>query len=147
MDVFDSILPRTVKIYITAFLLAVVTTQSTSAFKARLSPVPIATSMQRNVAGSGSVTATLVNRTLSISGSFEGLRSAATVARLHCSKVMGVRGPTIVDLQISKAMKGTIGGSIELNAEQLDGLRKGHLYIQIDSEKAPDGNLWGWLLQ
>jgi hypothetical protein len=60
---------------------------------------------------------------------------------------MGVRGPTIADLQISKAVKGTIDGSIELNAEQLEGLRKGHLYIQIDSEKAPDGNLWGWLLQ
>ena len=34
-----------------------------------------------------------------------------------------------------------------LTAEQVESLRKGKLYIQIDSEKASDGNLWGWLLR
>ena len=24
-------------------------------------------------------------------------------------------------------------------------LEKGRLYVQLHSEKAPDGNLWGWL--
>jgi hypothetical protein len=27
----------------------------------------------------------------------------------------------------------------------VEGLRKGKFYIQIHSEKAPDGILWGWL--
>jgi hypothetical protein len=26
-------------------------------------------------------------------------------------------------------------------------LKKGQLYIQISSEKAPDGNLWGWFVR
>jgi hypothetical protein len=26
-------------------------------------------------------------------------------------------------------------------------LRKGMVYVQIHSEGAPDGNLWGWLLK
>jgi len=25
-------------------------------------------------------------------------------------------------------------------------LEKGRFYVQLHSEKAPDGNLWGWLL-
>jgi hypothetical protein len=25
-------------------------------------------------------------------------------------------------------------------------LDKGRLYVQLQSEKAPDGNLWGWLM-
>jgi RNA polymerase sigma-70 factor (ECF subfamily) len=41
----------------------------------------------------------------------------------------------------------TLTGSIDLSPDQLQALRKGQLYIQISSEKAPDGNLWGWLLR
>jgi len=32
-----------------------------------------------------------------------------------------------------------------LNDTQLAGLRRNAVYVQIDSVKAPDGNLWGWL--
>ena len=42
---------------------------------------------------------------------------------------------------------GTLTGSIQLTPVQIDDLRRGRLYIQIHSEKAPEGNLWGWLLQ
>jgi hypothetical protein len=44
-------------------------------------------------------------------------------------------------------VSGTLSGSIDLTPEQLQSLRKGQLYLQISSEKAPDGNLWGWLLR
>jgi len=37
---------------------------------------------------------------------------------------------------------GTVSGSFDLTLNKSDGLRKGRLYVQIDSEKAPDGNLW-----
>jgi hypothetical protein len=58
-----------------------------------------------------------------------------------------VRGGAILDLTVSKAASGNISGSFELTAEQIDGLKQGKWYIQVDSEKAPQGNLWGWLLK
>jgi len=38
-------------------------------------------------------------------------------------------------------------GSLDLTREQVQSLQSGRLYVQISSEKAPDGNLWGWLLK
>ena len=35
---------------------------------------------------------------------------------------------------------------MELNDRQREALEKLSLYIQINSEKAPEGNLWGWLV-
>ena len=43
--------------------------------------------------------------------------------------------------------RGTISGSFDLTPEQVQYLKQGKLYIQINSEKAPDGTLWGWLLK
>ena len=118
-------------------------------FKARLSPVPIDVSMQATVAGSGSVSASLTGSKLAITGTFEGLRSAATTAQLHKGPVRGVRGPNIFDLAVAKSAEptsGTLSGTFDLTPLQITDLEKGRLYIQLHSEKAPDGNLWGWLL-
>ncbi len=90
--------------------------------------------------------ATLTGSTLSITGSFEGLRTPATIAQIHQGPLTGVRGAAILDLTISKATSGSLTGSFNLTPVQIENLRKGKLYIQIHSEKAPDGNLWGWLL-
>jgi hypothetical protein len=57
-----------------------------------------------------------------------------------------MRGPAIGDLTATAATNGTITGSIELTKEQVDDLAAGRLYVQLHSQKAPDGNLWGWLL-
>jgi hypothetical protein len=57
-----------------------------------------------------------------------------------------VRGPKVLDLTVTKAMSGSLSGTFDLSPEQVDALKKGKLYVQIHSEKAPDGNLWGWLL-
>jgi hypothetical protein len=102
--------------------------------------------MRATVAGSGSLSARLTGSRLVVSGSFEGLLSPATIAQIRQSAVTGVRGPVVFDLTVAKATSGTIGGSLELTAEQSEILRKGRFYVQIDSEKAPEGNLWGWLL-
>jgi hypothetical protein len=129
--------------------LVVVTAQQPKTFKARLSPVPIDVAMQATVAGSGSVSAVLTGVKLSITGTFEGLRSPATTAQVHKGPVKGVRGPVVFDLTVAKAadpMGGTIAGSFDLAALQVADLEKGRLYVQLHSEKAPDGNLWGWLL-
>ena len=111
----------------------------------RLSPVPLDAAMMGNVAGSGSVTATLTGSKLSITGTFEGLRSAASVARIHKSPKPGIRGPAILDLKASTGSSGTISGAFDLTAAQVRELAQGRYYVQLHSEKAPDGNLWGWL--
>jgi hypothetical protein len=120
--------------------------QGPNTFQARLSPVARDIAMQQTVAGSGQVTATLAGGKLSVSGSFEGLKSPATIAQIHQGSVTGVRGPGLFDLTIEKAASGKLSGTFDLNAAQIDGLRKGRLYVQIHSEKAPEGNLWGWML-
>jgi hypothetical protein len=114
-------------------------------YRGRLAVVPIDIRMQATIAGSGAVTATLKGTTLTINGTFSGLRTAATVARMHRSPKPGMRGAPIGDLTATPGIKGTITGSIELTTAQVDDLAAGRLYVQLHSEKAPDGNLWGWL--
>ena len=115
-------------------------------YRARLAIVPIDVSMQSTIAGSGAVSATLKGSTLTVSGTFTGLKTAATVARMHRSPRTAMRGAPIGDLVATANTTGTISGSLELTKEQIDDLAAGRLYIQLHSEKAPDGNLWGWLL-
>jgi hypothetical protein len=131
-----------------ASLAAAQTAQSPEAFKARLSPVPINIAMMATIAGSGSLTATLKGNQLTIEGTFEGLRSPATTAQIHRGP-KGIRGPVVsgFDLTVSKRVTGTIGGTIELSPDQIADLRSGKWYVQIQSERAPEGNLWGWLLR
>lgn len=142
--------PAMTRSRVAALVLAVVFVSSaqaqTTQFRARLSVVPIDVAMQSTIAGSGSVTATLKGSTLTINGTFTGLKTAATVARLHRSPRTGMRGVPIGDLTATAETSGAISGSIELGKEQIDDLAAGRLYIQLHSQKAPDGNLWGWLL-
>ena len=121
--------------------------QAQDSFKARLAPVPVDAKTLPDTAGVGSVTATLSGTKLTISGSFEGLHGPATIAQLRRSPTTGVRGPSISDLTVTKAASGSISGAVDLTAQQIDDLRKGRLYVQVHSEKAPEGNLWGWILK
>ena len=72
--------------------------QSARTFKARLSPVPIDVTMQATISGSGSVSAALTGTKLTITGTYDGLKSPATTVQMHKSPVRGVRGPVVVDL-------------------------------------------------
>jgi hypothetical protein len=121
--------------------------QQPKTFRTRLAPVPIDVSMQATIAGSGTASAVLTGTRLAITGTFEGLRSPATIAQLHRSPIKGVRGPVIFDLVVTKTegTSGTLSGNLELTSIQVADLEKGRLYVQLHSEKAPDGNLWGWL--
>lgn len=125
-------------------------------FKARLAPAP-ALGVQGGataVAGLGSASATLSGRKLTLTGSFEKMASAATAAKLGLGLITGARGDLILDLRLTKAPQstpagtsGTIAGSFDLTPAQVEALRKGKLYIQINSEGAPNGHLLGWLLK
>jgi len=121
--------------------------QSQERYKVRLAPVPMDVAMRNTVAGTGSATAVLTGAKLTVDGTFDGLLSPATTADVHRGPAMGVRGASLAMLTVSKALKGTLSGSIDLTPAQVQALKKGQLYVQISSEKAPDGNLWGWFVR
>ncbi|HUQ51393.1 MAG TPA: CHRD domain-containing protein [Gammaproteobacteria bacterium] len=132
----------------TAFVGAAIALQAGAqqSFKVRLRPVPIEASTAANTIGAGEATAQLAGTKLTVRGNFAGLKGSATVAQLHQGPVMGVRGPAIADLTVPSATSGNFSAEVTLTAAQVEGLRQGHVYLQIHSETAPDGNLWGWLL-
>jgi hypothetical protein len=115
-------------------------------YRARLSMVPTDLAMQATIAGLGAATASLKGTTLTINGTFTGLKTPATVVQLRRSAKPGMRGAPIAELKATQETSGTITGTIELTKEQIDDLAAGRLYIQLHSQKAPEGNLWGWLL-
>jgi hypothetical protein len=121
--------------------------QTGETYKARLSAVPADARTRAALAGTGSATATLSGSKLTVNGSFEGLVSPATTAQLRAAVTAGVRGPVIQELSIPKATGGMISGSVDLTPDQIEKLHKGGIYVQIQSEKAPEGVLWGWLLK
>jgi hypothetical protein len=136
-------------LFVALLAAAALVAQQPKNFKARLSPVPIDIAMQANIAGAGSITGVLAGNKLTLNGTFEGLRGPATIAQLHKSPTRGMRGPVVAELTVAKGTEptaGTITGTIDLTALQLADLEKGRFYVQLHSEKAPDGNLWGWLL-
>jgi CHRD domain len=109
--------------------------------------VPIDMTMRATVTGRGAATAVLDGARLVVSGTFSGMQGPATLAQLHIGTKTGVRGPAIHDLEIDHAAAGALSGEIELSAEQIESLRNGRFYVQIHSQSAPDGSLWGWFLR
>jgi hypothetical protein len=136
---------------ISAALLAghatVATAQARETFKIRLITVPIDFVQAPKVTGSGTATAVLTGTTLTVQGTFEGLQGPATIAQIRVGRAKGVRGPVVGDLTAAHAAAGEINGTVTLKPEQIDALKAGRMYVQIHSEAAPDGNLWGWLLR
>ena len=120
--------------------------QAPETFTARLTMMPIEVATRADVTGSGSGSAVLDGRRLTVTGSFSGLQGPATVARIHEGLALGIRGAALFDLTVAAMTDGTFSGEVELSREQMESLREGRLYIQINSETAPEGNLWGWLL-
>ena|SRR2546428_5985257 len=115
-------------------------------YRTRLSPVPLDTSQLDTIKGVGLATAELVGNKVTITGTFSGMTSPATIAQLHQGPNMGMRGPVVAELTVTKAAAGSISGSVELTPTQTPLFKKGNFYVQIHSEKAPEGNLWGWLV-
>jgi len=118
----------------------------TETYKTRLSVVPLDVAMQATVAGQGNITATLVGNKLTVSGNATGLRSPATDAHIHRGP-KGIPGPSILDLQVTKTTTPTISGTVDLSPQMVQDLKNEQLYVQLNSERAPDGNLRGWLLK
>ena len=120
--------------------------QGGTAYRARLSPVPIEAASVPNITGTGSVDAVLVGTTLTVTGTFEKLQTPATLASLHRAP-KGIRGPAVFDLTVSKSTSGSLSATLELTQAQADDLARERFYVQLHSVNAPEGNLWGWLLR
>ena len=136
-------------LFLSLFLCAalIVPAHAQKTFTARLTMMPIDEVNRGLVTGEGAASASLDDETLTITGSFTGLQGPATDARLHDSLDRGIRGPALYDLEVETVTEGAFSGEIELTPDQVELLLDGRLYIQIHSTSAPEGNLWGWLLQ
>jgi hypothetical protein len=131
-----------------AFLLSLLlgaTPRTTIQF--RLSPGPRLVGTRADRSGVGTVTAVLDGSKLMLKGSYSGLLAAPTAAHLAMGSLPGVRGPVIADLTVSPDISGTLSGTVELDSRQMIALHKGGLYVEIDSAKAPEGDVWGWILK
>ena len=115
-------------------------------YRARLSVVPLDVAMQANVAGLGQVTATLNGNRLTVTGDASGLRRP----RPRFRSIAGRRafpGRRSSQLTATKATNAMISGSLDLDPQQVEDLKGEQLYVQLNSERAPEGNLRGWLLK
>jgi hypothetical protein len=138
--------------------------QSGDKYKVRLAPAPpLGLRGERGgkfptpasyVAGIGEAAATLSGKKLAVTGSFKDMASQPTVAKVGLGLAPGARLDLILDLTLTKSTtstppgtSGTIAGTFDLTPAQVDALKKGKMYIQINSESAPNGHLLGWLLK
>jgi len=113
-------------------------------YQTDIGPTPKNGRQGASAQGRGTVLATLDNNKFSLQGKFSGLSSPATEARLHMGNVMGGTGPAIGGLKIPQAQSGEISGTFTLTRDQVAALKLGKLYVMLDSQSAPKGNLWGW---
>ena len=115
-------------------------------YEAELDPAPFDATNRADVIGSiGNATATLDGSTLTVKGTFSNLKSPATNGSFRIGLAKGVPGDAIGSLTVEHARQGAFSGTIKLTSAQVSALKRESLYVRIDSEKSPDGNLQGWL--
>ena len=120
--------------------------QTGETYKARLSAVPADARTRPALAGIGSVTAVLAGAS-SPSPALSKVcapRPHGAVACCQRRRRSRARHSRSDDLAGDQRHHHRIGRS---DAPADENLHKGGLYVQIHSEKAPDGVLWGWLLR
>jgi len=115
-------------------------------YEAELDPCPFDATNRADVINSiGNVTANLDGNMLTVKGTFSNFTSPATGGSFRIGLAKGVPGDAIGNLTVDHARQGSFSGSIKLTAPQLAALKRQALYIRIDSQKSPDGNVQGWL--
>ena len=116
-----------------------------NSLRGRLSPMPVTPQTVRTITGEGEVRAVLNGTTLTVSGNYTGMSSAATMAHIHQGP-KAIPGPVVLRLDIAGSNAGTISGSLTLTPELIEALHAESLYVQIHSETNPEGELRGWLM-
>jgi len=129
----------------TALLLATPALAAAS-YEAELDPAPFDATNRADVIESiGNVTASLDGNTLTVKGTFSNFTSPAAGGSFRIGLAKGVPGDAIGNLTVEHARQGAFSGTIQLSSAQLAALKREALYVRIDSEKSPDGNVQGWL--
>ena len=113
-------------------------------FRSRLSPMPTTPQTVTTITGEGEVVLTLNGNTLTVTGDFAGMNSAATMAHVH-NGPPAQPGPVVHQLEVTKMTGGEISAILELSDEQVTALHNNELYIQVHSETNPPGELRGWV--
>ena len=126
-----------------AFFTVVANAQS-EVFRARLSPMPTTPQTVNDITGEGEVILTLNGHTLTVTGQFKGMSSAATMAHIH-NGPPAQPGPVAFQLQATADSAGTISGEMELSDDQIAILRANSYYVQVHSQNNPPGELRGWI--
>ena len=57
---------------------------------------------------------------------------------------MGGTGPAIYDVTVTQALNGQVSATVTFTPEEVEALKAGKIYLLLDSQRAPKGNLWGW---
>ncbi len=118
-----------------------------SPMRARLSTVPIDVAMQETIAGMGAATATLAGTTLTLEGTLPRIEVARhDGARLRQPAAGHARHRWWASSHRAAARPARSRVRCRSLADQAAAYGKGLLYVQLQSEKAPDGNLRGWLM-
>jgi hypothetical protein len=93
-------------------------------------------------AGTADVTLDTDANKVSWKVTYENLTGDATAAHFHGPAKVGANAPPAVDIS------GNINeGSADVTADQLQMIREGNTYINIHTEKYPDGEIRGQVLQ
>jgi hypothetical protein len=145
-ELLSSVAAAAVTVALVCFGFGAETLAATEKYQAYLSPMPHNDAIHANFTGKGSVVATVDGDRMLLNATFTGLASAATKAHVCLSMAAGIPGRPLFEVTVPAAVEGKITDTFKLDGAQTTALRTGKLYIQIDSEKAPNGNLWGWLL-
>ena len=131
---------------IVAAMLLVCVPARAADYEAQLDPAPFDASTRADILGSiGQVSAMLNGNTLTVNGTFKDMTSPATAASLRVGLMKGVLGEAIGTLTVTRTPQGTVSGSVHLTPAQIEALNRQAFYVRVDSEKAPEGNLQGWL--
>lgn len=99
-----------------------------------------------STAATGSVTATLQGRSLTIKGTFSGLSAAPSEAHIH-EGAAGANGPVVFPLTIQTVTtdSGSFNQTTELTDAQVNILESDRYYINVHTTNYPDGEIRGQL--
>lgn len=117
---------------------------------ARLDSVAFTNETRRLVSGVGGVVATISDGgVVTLVGNYGGLASPATSIVVLKGPRTGVPGQErLAAFPVAQpSTRGSFSERIRMSKSNLAALLAGQIYLQIVTETAPDGAIWGWIIR
>jgi hypothetical protein len=119
---------------------------STQTLRAQLSGAQEVPADTSTATGSCTASVDTASGHLTFSGTFSGLRAAATAAAIHGLVGSGaIAGVIVPQTTVTNAVSGTFSGSGTLTSQELAGTLAGQTYCEIDDAAFPSGEIRGQL--